>query len=194
MFVLTVDQRGSRQGPDKVPELLQRAAPEGLVRPFDRTAGDEVQAVFDDPRELAELAAELAASGHWSVGIGVGAVSTPLPAETRAGAGPAFVFARTAVEDAKKNRWHLSVAGESDRCPHAQTAGRLLVDVLADRSDAGREAVRLVADGGSQADAAGRLGISPQAMSLRLRHARWDVEPPAVLLFATMLDDADRSA
>lgn len=191
MFVLTVDQRGSRTGADKVPDVLARTVPSGMIRPFDRTAGDEVQAVFDDPTSLAALATELAASGDWSVGIGVGAVETPLPAETRAGAGPAFVFARTAVEDAKKNRWHLSVAGESIYCSHAQTAGRLLVDVLADRSDAGHEAVALVADGTTQADAAESLGISPQAMSLRLRHARWDIEPPTVLLFAAMLRDAD---
>ncbi|MBM7369173.1 sigma-70 region 4 domain-containing protein [Gordonia hydrophobica] len=162
-----------------------------MVRPFDRTAGDEVQAVFDAPDHVASLAAELAASGEWSVGIGVGAVDTPLPAETRAGAGEAFVFARTAVEDAKKNRWHLTIAGESASCVHAQTAGRLLVDVLTDRSDAGREAVALVADGTSQADAAERLGISPQAISLRLRHARWDIEPSAVRLFAAALDAAD---
>ncbi|ALG84821.1 hypothetical protein [Gordonia phthalatica] len=193
MFVVTVDQRGSRRGTDKVPEILDRPRPPGMVRPFERTAGDEVQAVFDDPRELAAVAAELAASGDWSIGIGIGPVDTPLPAETRAGAGPAFVFARSAVEDAKRNRWHLSVAGESDRCVHAQTAGRLLVDVLADRSDAGREAVALIADGGTQAEAAERLGISPQAMSLRLRHARWDIEPPTRLLFAELLDDSDRN-
>ena len=192
MFVLTVDQRGSRSGADKVPEILDRSRPVGMIRPFDRTAGDEVQAVFDDPQGVAALAAELAASGDWSVGIGIGDVDTPLPAETRAGSGPAFVHARMAVEDAKKNRWHLSVDGETKRCAHAQTAGRLLVDLLGDRSDAGREAVALVADGSTQADAADRLGITPQAMSLRLRHARWDIEPSSVQLFAALLDDADR--
>lgn len=193
MYVLTVDQRGSRRGSDKVPGILTRTVPSGMIRAFDRTAGDEVQAVFDDPAHLAALAADLAASGDWSVGIGIGAVDTPLPAQTRAGAGPAFVNARTAVEDAKRNRWHLSVAGDSPRCAHAQTAGRLLVDVLADRSAAGREAVALVADGTTQADAAERLGISPQAMSLRLRHARWDIEPPTIQLFAELLADAERS-
>lgn len=203
MFVLTVDQRGSRTGVDKVPALLGRTVPSGMVRPFDRTAGDEVQAVFDDARHLGALAAELASSGDWSVGIGIGAVEEPLPPETRAGAGQAFVRAREAVEAAKKNRWHLTVVGDgpvdghalaiAPRCARAETAGRLLVDVLADRSDAGREAVALVADGSSQAEAAERLGISPQAMSLRLRHARWDIEPSATTLFADLLADADAS-
>lgn len=192
MFVITVDQRGSRTGDDRVPEILRRDPPPGLIRPFDRTAGDEVQAVFERPEHLAALAAELASSGGWSVGIGVGDVDAPLPAQTRAGSGPAFVFARDAVEDAKRNRWHLTVAGASPICVHAQTAGRLLVDVLADRSDAGREAVALVADGTSQVAAAEELGISPQAMSLRLRHARWDIEPPAVDLLSHLLAAADR--
>ncbi|WP_424310448.1 hypothetical protein [Gordonia sp. (in: high G+C Gram-positive bacteria)] len=149
--------------------------------------------MFDSPETLSRLAVDLAASGHWSVGIGVGAVDQPLPTQTRAGRGPAFLAARDAVEAAKRNRWHLCVAGPSSWCPHAQSAGRLLVDVLADRSDAGREAVALVSGGRSQAAAARHVGITPQAMSLRLQHARWDVEPGARALFSRLLDAADRS-
>ncbi|KXT56811.1 membrane associated protein [Gordonia sp. QH-12] len=190
MFVLTADQRGSRTGRDRVPEVLARSGP-GMIRPFERTAGDEVQAVFDSPDHLAVLAVDLAASGDWSVGIGVGTLEAPLPPQTRAGRGQAFLDARDAVEAAKKNRWHLCVRGVSPWCDHAQTAAWLLLDVLLDRSEAGREAVSLVAAGSSQSAAADALGISPQAMSLRLRHARWDVQRPAEELFRRLLQTAD---
>ena len=45
VVVLTVDQRDSRSHADEVPDLLDRLADApGLVRPFQRTVGDEVQA------------------------------------------------------------------------------------------------------------------------------------------------------
>jgi len=52
MFVLTVDQQGSRRVGDRVDALLRELAPlagrDGVVRAFERTVGDEVQAVLDD--------------------------------------------------------------------------------------------------------------------------------------------------
>ncbi|MGB6125946.1 MAG: hypothetical protein WBG47_11385 [Gordonia sp. (in: high G+C Gram-positive bacteria)] len=191
MYVLTADQRGSRTGRDLVPDILADGSPSGLLRPFERTAGDEVQAVFDSPAGLALVAIDLASSGDWSVGIGIGDIETPLPPSTRAGRGAAFIDARTAVEDAKRNRWHLCIVGESSWCASAQTAARLLLDVLTDRTDAGHEAVSLVAQGLTQSAAATRLGISPQAMSLRLQHARWDIEPSARALFTDLLTVAN---
>ncbi|MGW6229337.1 hypothetical protein ACWFQT_19715, partial [Cellulosimicrobium cellulans] len=59
MFVLTVDQRGSTGHRDRVPEVLARlegllADRPGLVVPFDRTVGDEVQGVLDDPATVVD--------------------------------------------------------------------------------------------------------------------------------------------
>ena len=48
--VLTVDQRDSRTGPDLVPATLEALADSGALRPFERTAGDEIQGVVDDPQ------------------------------------------------------------------------------------------------------------------------------------------------
>ncbi len=48
-YVMTIDQRRSQAGPDAVPaaeELLAGSAP---VRAFERTAGDEIQGLLDDP-------------------------------------------------------------------------------------------------------------------------------------------------
>ena len=187
MIVLTADQRSSRTDVDRVPDLLRRYADLPAVRGFDRTAGDEVEAVFDDPERAAAVAVELAASGFWSVGLGVADVETPLPSAARAGRGPAFIAAREAVEAAKNRRVPLQVVGPSPWCVHAQTAAALLVDLLTERTEAGREAVALVADGLTQAQAAKKLAITPQAVSLRLRTARWDLQRDTERLVARLL-------
>src|SRR5689334_19592670 len=99
--VLTVDQRDSSDHPDAVPALLRDLAGVPVLRAFQRTAGDEVQAVLDDPAAVVEAVGRLLRDGHWWVGLGIGPVDVPLPEETRAGGGPAFVHAREAVTRAK---------------------------------------------------------------------------------------------
>ncbi len=95
MFVLTVDQRHSRRGQDRVDALLGWLADRpGVLRGFERTAGDEVQGVMDEPSAVVDLVLGLVRRGAWSIGIGAGPVDEPLPASTRAGSGPAFVLAR----------------------------------------------------------------------------------------------------
>lgn len=190
MFVITADQRDSRSDRDRVDDLLESFQAVPAVRGFDRTAGDEVEGVFDDAAEVARIAVELACSGFWSVGIGIGPVEHPLPAEARAGRGRAFEAARTAVEAAKTGRFPLSIVGESRWCSHAQTAAWHLLDLIGGRSEAGREAVALVSTGLSQSEAAGRIGISPQAVSLRLQAARWELQPPTEELLVALLTEA----
>src|SRR4051812_1020450 len=112
--VLTVDQRGSRVRTDAVPGLLARfTEPHApvLLRGFQRTAGDEVQAVADDPEAVVLTLATILRDRGWSIGLGVGPVDEPLPADTRAGHGPAFVLAREAVTRAKAVPHHLGVVG-----------------------------------------------------------------------------------
>ena len=93
MYVLTVDQRGSTGRPDRVPEVLARLdemlAGRGVVVPFARTVGDEVQGVLDDPEAVVEVVLDLLRDGGWSLGLGVGPVVEPLPAVSREAAGPA---------------------------------------------------------------------------------------------------------
>ena len=77
--VLTVDQRGSRTSPDLVPGALAALADVPLLRPFERTAGDEFQGVVDDPASLARVAERLLREDRWNIGIGIGPVDEPLP-------------------------------------------------------------------------------------------------------------------
>lgn len=193
MFVLTVDQRGSRRDVDRVDDLLEALRHPQLIRPFDRTAGDEVQAVADDPAVVVDLALELLRRRHWSIGIGVGPVETPLPEQTRAGRGRAFEHARTAVERAKNAPGRIAIEGENaDAAADADAALTLLATVVLRRSDQGHEAVHLARLGLPQAHIADRLDISRQAVSQRLAAAGWQAEQPGRELVRRLLERADR--
>ncbi|WP_032377855.1 hypothetical protein [Rhodococcoides fascians] len=192
MFVMTVDQRRSRRDIDRVPELLDRYRDHGLIRPFDRTAGDEVQAVCEDAATVVSIALELVSTPQWSVGIGIGSVELPLPETTRAGRGPAFEAARDAVTRAKGTPAALAVSGpEPTAAEDAETAFTLVALLIGRRSDHGREAVALMEGGLSQTDAAERLKISKQAMSQRLSVAGWQVENAGRTLATRLLDTAN---
>lgn len=192
MFVLTVDQRRSRRDIDRVPDLLEQCRHHHLIRPFDRTAGDEVQAVADDAATVATIAVDLVSTLHWSVGIGIGAVELPLPETTRAGRGPAFEAAREAVTRAKIAPASLAVSGpEATTAEDAETAATLVAMLINRRSERGREAVALMAGGLSQSDAADRLGITKQAVSQRLSVAGWQVETAGRSLVTRLLRAAN---
>ncbi|MGL4304636.1 MAG: hypothetical protein ACRCSF_00635 [Mycobacteriaceae bacterium] len=197
MYVLTVDQRRSRSDIDRVEELLEKFNTHSLLRPFERTAGDEVQAVTDSSSTALNIAVELSETGYWSIGIGIGSVETPLPQQTRAGRGLAFEAAREAVTRAKNSAQSVAVTGSGDKnsqkkAEHAQTALRLLLSLINKRSEQGREAVALIRTGVTQAVAASQLGISKQAMSQRLAAAEWAMEPSAKALVDFLLKEADQ--
>ncbi|PRA13884.1 hypothetical protein CQ010_04890 [Arthrobacter sp. MYb211] len=174
MIVLTIDQRRSRQGEDKVEALIEQAnSTVSHIRPFQRTAGDEVQAVFDDAMEAIHLAVMMAASGDWSVGLGFGQVELPLPKETRAGRGPAFVFARDAVERAKNTNAHVAVEGPTEEATRLEAELQLTACIISKRRATAWEAGTLADQGLTQQQIAARLGITQQAVSSRLSAALW---------------------
>ena len=177
-YVLTVDQKRSRRGGDRVADVLPRLnAAVATVLPFERTAGDEFQGVLEDPEEVVDVVLDLVRVGGWSIGIGAGPVQTPLPESTRAGAGPAFLSARRAVEAAKQRPSRLAVRGVTPGdAGDAQAVLSALAVVVDRRSDQAWEAIGLVTDGRTQAEAATELGISRQAVGQRLAAGLWDLE------------------
>ncbi|MGH8893562.1 MAG: hypothetical protein ACRDWY_09720 [Actinomycetes bacterium] len=195
MYVLTVDQRGSRRTSDRVDGLLAALGsnPAAYVRGFERTAGDELQGVLDDPPTVVDLVLRLVRDNAWSVGVGVGPVNEPLPESTRAGSGGAFNRARDAVTRAKSRPTGLAVTGgyPAADARRAQTALDLLAAVVARRSDRGWEAVDLAAEGLTQIEVADRLGVSKQAVSQRLQAAGWHLEPDGRALASHLLSLAD---
>ena len=192
MFVLTVDQRSSRRDVDRVEGLLADMALRPLLRAFERTAGDEVQAVSDDPDTVVTVALELVQRGCWHVGVGIGPVEEPLPETTRAGRGRAFEIARVAVTRSKNTLAGVAVEGvDTDAAHDAEAAMTLLGLLISRRTQEGHEAVAEMVKGRTQSEAAARLGISKQAVSHRLATAGWQAERPGRLLAARLLSRAD---
>ena len=172
VVVLTVDQRDSRLHADEVPELLDRLADApGLVRPFQRTVGDEVQAVLADAEATLSALGTLLRAGGWSVGVGVGPVEEPLPPDTRAGRGAAYLHARDAVTRAKSVPHRIAVGGEDYRAEQLETVLWLWAGILERRTDRGWEVVDALDEGLSHVEAGRRLGISQSAVSQRVQAA-----------------------
>jgi hypothetical protein len=199
MFVLTVDQIDSRDSDlDAVAAVLadRRAWQDsGAVLGPDRTAGDEFQLVHADAASALAAALRLRRAAVWSVGIGVGEVRQPLPETTGAASGAAFFAARAAVDAAKRAQHHFAVAATDGAAAAGVSAlVGLLLELRARRSPEGWEVADLVDQGLSQAAVAERLGVTPQAISLRARAAGIRLEHdamPALVAALASLDVAD---
>lgn len=177
-YVLTVDQRDSRRSRDRVAEVLPRLADAvPAVLSFERTAGDEFQGVLEDADAVVAVVLDLLREGAWSVGVGAGPVQTPLPSSTRAATGPAFLSARRAVDAAKQRPSRVAVRGAvAADAEDAQAVLGALALVVERRSPQAWEAIGLVEDGHTQAEAAAALGISRQAVGQRLAAGLWELE------------------
>ncbi len=175
VVVLTVDQRGSTQhgATDRVPDTLEEMVDSGvtLLRPFERTAGDEFQGVLDDPAALATVVERLLREDTWNIGVGIGEVEEPLPPSTRAGRGPAYVHARDAVTAAKSSLWHLRVEGDRPGVRGLETSMLLWAALLSRRTDRGWAVADLVDEGLRYDEVAKRLGVTQSAVSQRAQAA-----------------------
>ncbi len=196
MFAITADQVGSRASADLVDEKLAALDALGgakLVLPADRTAGDEIQVATEDPATALGMVLHLTRDGHWSVGLGIGDVRLPLPEATRAITGSAFILARDAVAVAKKKPTRFAIAVDDGRLPDG-----LLLEPLIDlvlhlrdrRTPQGWQLHDLLRTGITQAEAAGRLGVTPQAVSLRAQSAQLRTEFAAEISLVRLLDAA----
>lgn len=179
-----LDQRESSRSRDLVRPWLAAARDPSLrfLRPFERTAGDEMEALVADPATLTEVIRRALEDRHWWVGIGIGEIEEPVPQSVRESHGSAFSLARAAIERSKSPRGAGVRVLALD-----EPLGRVFEDalvVLADlydrRPPRAREVARLRRDGLETAAIAARLGISRQAVTKHLRAARWREEAAAV--------------
>ncbi len=199
LFVLTVDQRGSRISGDLVPELLnslnRRPRLPGLIRKFERTAGDEVQGVLSEAKATIDLIVELLRRDSWYVGLGIGEVIEPLPRSTRAGNGDAFVYARDAVTKAKFSPHHVNVCGaDAQLADQVETVLWLMASVLRRRSDRGWAVADLLAEGLTRREIGVKLGISQSAVTQRAQAAGVAEEQRGRLLASELLSRAEVAA
>lgn len=167
LLVLTVDQRASRRHGDLVPQAIDALAAVPALLPFERTAGDELQAVLTEPEAFTRAVEWFVRAGSWAVGVGAGEVDRPLPAHARAGRGEAYIRAREAVTRAKTSPQPLRVVGPE---PHARTLESALwmwTALLQRRTDRGWEVSDLLDEGLSYEETGRRLGITQSAVSQR---------------------------
>jgi len=192
--VLTVDQRGSRDGADLVPDGLAALSAVPTRLAFERTVGDELQGVLDSGAALATALETLLRADAWNIGVGIGPVEEPLPAHARAGRGPAYLHARAAVTAAKSSPWRTRVVGDDALTPSGgaralETTVWLWAAVLARRTARGWEVADLVAGGLSYAEVGERLSISQSAVSQRAQAAGIVESRRARELVAHLTDD-----
>ena len=185
MFVLIADQVGSRDDVDRVAGALDdlgaRFGEQYSLAP-ERTAGDELQALTAHADAALESALHLLRSPHWRVGLGLGAVRSPLPASVREASGSAFTAARAAVERATTRPTRFAAVGADTLADAVHDWGALVDLLLTQRarwSALGWQLHDLLNDGMTQAEAAASLGITPQAASKRARAAGLRIDTDA---------------
>jgi hypothetical protein len=198
MFAITADQVNSTGRPDLVEvtmEGLNHRYGSRLLLEFDRNSGDEIQALTDQALVALQIVLELTRSSEWSVGLGVGSVREPLPGNVRAASGKAFMAARTAVNVAKKQplRFRIETKGSGDHIDPGPLVDMLLT-IRARRTVEGWQLYDLVQAGLTQREAADRLGVTPQAISLRAQSAQLRVEAANIAPLVQALEALDAVA
>jgi hypothetical protein len=196
MYVLTINQRDSREVGDMVHDLLRALRPVRTVLPFQRSVGDEAIGIVADPASAVDAALRALRERRWNVGIGVGSVGAVDPADpdgpVRPGAlpdtqelrevgGPGLVHARRAVEEAAKAgvRVPVSVGGpDAETAAQAEAVLRLVGQLVLTRTEAEWAVLDLLVPGvrGQQKLAAAELGITVQAVSKAVQRSFWTEE------------------
>jgi hypothetical protein len=193
MYVLTINQRDSREVGDLVPELIKslRHLPAAIA--FRRSVGDEAIGVLEDAKTAIDAAMIALRSRRWHVGIGVGELFVPLPEDVNEAQGYGLVYARRAVERAQKTgeRVPLAVSGpDADIAAEAEAVLRLIGQIVSTRTDAEWKVLDLMTPGarGQQKFIAEELGITTQAVSKAVVRSHWVEEWSCRPAAARLLD------
>jgi hypothetical protein len=198
MFVITADQIDSRNDHDRAREMITRLValnPDAFTLAPDQTAGDEIQLLLSEAGPTLDAILALHRSGHWSVGLGIGTVRTPLPASTRQATGGAFIAARDAVLRSKRTEARFAL--ETDAAATNETALgieallTMLLLLRQRRTRHGWEAGDLFESGLPQTEIATALGVTTGAVSQRLKTAQYRVEQAARPALVKMLEQLD---
>ncbi|THJ65131.1 hypothetical protein E8P82_12505 [Arthrobacter echini] len=192
-FVLTINQRDSREVGDLVDELLRALRYLPTVVPFQRSVGDEVQGVVDSATTAVDAALRALRSRRWHVGIGVGGLTPPVPERIVDAQGYGLVHARRAVERARKSgeRIPLAVEGpDGEIAAEAEAVLRLLGQIVHTRTDAEWTVLDLLTPGarGQQKYVAEELGVTAQAVSRAVVRSHWTEEWATRPAAARLLD------
>jgi hypothetical protein len=193
MYVLTINQRDSREVGDLVPELIKALRHLPAAIGFQRSVGDEAIGVVEDPATAIDAALIALRNRRWHVGIGVGEILAPLPADINEAEGFGLVYARRAVNRAQKTgeRVPLAVDGpDADVAAEAEAVLRLIGQIVATRTEAEWKVLDLLTPGarGQQKFIAELLGITTQAVSKAVVRSHWAEEWACRPAAARLLD------
>ncbi|MHA7145241.1 hypothetical protein ACX80U_11035 [Arthrobacter sp. TmT3-37] len=192
-YVLTINQRDSREAGDLVGDLLRVLRRLPTVIPFQRSVGDEVQGVVDAASTAVDAALQAIRYRRWHVGIGVGGLTPPVPERLVDAQGYGLVYARRAVDRARKTgeRIPLAVEGpDGGIAAEAEAVLRLLGQIVYTRTDAEWAVLDLMTPGarGQQKYVAQELGITTQAVSRAVVRSHWMEEWATRPAAARLLD------
>lgn len=198
-FVLTINQRDSREVGDLTIELLSSLRHLPTAIPFQCSVGDEVQGVVDSATTAVDAALQALRSRRWHVGIGVGGITPPVPERLVDAAGHGLVYARRAVDRARRTgeRIPLAVEGPDGAiAAEAEAVLRLLGQIVHTRTDAEWAVLDLMTPGarGQQKHVARELGITAQAVSRAVVRSHWTEEWATRPAAARLLDLAHGTA
>jgi len=136
-----------------------------------------MQAIVRNSEAVVELVLLGVREDEWWVGIGIGGVEAPLGKTSADSRGSAFYNARDAMTEAKDSTYGFAVSGDDSHRARAVSANLTLLALLASRRGIRQwEAVDLMRHNLSQKEVGQELGITPQAVSQRLRSAAWQEE------------------
>jgi hypothetical protein len=193
MYVLTINQRDSREVGDLVPELTKALRHLPAAIGFQRSVGDEAIGVVEDAKTAIDAALIALRNRRWHVGIGVGEIHQPLPEEIGQAEGFGLVYARRAVDRARKTgeRVPLAVEGpDAEVAAEAEAVLRLIGQIVATRTEAEWKVLDLLTPGarGQQKLIAEVLGITTQAVSKAVVRSHWAEEWACRPAAARLLD------
>ncbi len=192
-FVLTINQRDSREVGDLVDELLKALRHQPALVPFQRSVGDEVQGVVESATSAVDAALCALRSRRWYVGIGVGGLTPPVPERIVDAHGYGLVYARRAVDRVRKTgeRIPLAVEGPDEQiAAEAEAVLRLIGQIVHTRTEAEWAVLDLMTPGarGQQKYVAEELGITAQAVSRAVVRSHWTEEWATRPAAARLLD------
>lgn len=177
-----------------MPAILEALSDIPTVAGFERTVGDEVQGVLDEPSALVDALRWIIRDGGWHVGLGIGEISPEYVKSirlqgVRVGRGVPFVYAREAVEAAKGHAASVAVKADDDAAQLVQSILRLLVVAVEGRTKGQRAVVELFDRGLTGKLIAERLRISPSSVSARKSLSHIDEEREGWISVVHILSD-----
>lgn len=201
-WAVTADQRHSRRSPDLVPDALALLSDLGELA-AERSTGDELQVAGRSAEDLLTVLERLIRAEDWRIGVGFGPIE--VAASVRESRGPAFIAARDAIEAAPSTAAGIAFAspagvvgatqyarGDEPReagVARAHATVVMLQHVWSKRGKEGWDVVDAMADGLTGRESAERLGISPSAVSQRLRTAGWQASLLGSGLFVDVVSE-----